>query len=325
MRGMYVFDEHKVAIAGNSLKKRKKGARTDTRVYQLYALCIIPIALVIIFNYLPMVGIIIAFKNYKFNKGIFGSDWVGLDNFKFFFESNEFLRITWNTLYINFLYIVFGLIAAVTLALLLFELHNRTAVKTFQTIMITPNFLSWVVVSYMSYAILNPQFGFLNLILEKFGMSRVDWYSIPQAWPAILTIVHIWKSMGMSSIIYYASLMGVDDSIIEAAEVDGANKFQRIWYISLPMLIPIITIMTIMNIGNIFRADFGMFYQVTRDVGALYSTTDVIDTYIFRTMRVVGNMSMSSAVGLLQSVVGFVLVVLTNSLSKKIDGASGLF
>lgn len=297
----------------------------DGRLIQLYALCVIPILLVTVFNYLPMVGLVIAFKNYKFNKGILGSEWVGFKNFEFFFKSNEFLKITWNTLSLNFLFIVFGTIAAITVAVMLFELKRKIAVKAIQTTMITPHFLSWVVVSYMAYAVLNPQYGLLNAILKSFGLNSVDWYSQPDVWPGILTVVYIWKHVGMDSVIYYAALMGIDTTLFEAAEVDGATKRKEIWHITLPCLIPLLSILIIMKIGNIFRADFGLFYQITRDVGALYSTTDVVDTYIFRTMRVIGNMGMSSAVGFLQSVVGFVLVVLTNKISKKIDGAESLF
>ena len=259
------------------------------------------------------------------SKGIFGSDWVGLDNFKFFVQSNEFLKITWNTLSMNFLFIVFGSLAALLVAIMLFELKNRLSIKIFQTVLITPHFLSWVVVAYMAYGILHPSFGYLNSLLGCFGIAHVDWYAKPNAWPVILTIASIWKSVGMDSVIYYAALMGVDICLFEAAEIDGATRWQRTKYIIIPSLTNLITILTILKIGNIIRADFGLFYQIPRDVGALYATTDVIDTYIFRTMRVVGNMGMSSAVGLLQSVVGFVLVVFTNWCARKVDEDRALF
>lgn len=305
--------------------QRKKKRRYSIVDIQLYTLCLIPILLVIVFNYLPMIGIIIAFKKYNYGLGIFGSKWVGFENFELFFKSNEFTRILWNTLSMNTLFIVFGMIAAVLTAILLYELRSRIGTKIFQTVLITPYFLSWVIVAYMVFAVLNPSYGYLNMILNKFGIQSVDWYTTPKAWPVILTIVSVWKGVGMDSVIYYAAMMGMDASVFEAAEVDGANKFQKTFYIVLPTLVPIITIMTILKIGGIFRADFGLFYQVTRNVGNLYSTTDVIDTYIFRTMREVGNMGISSAVGLLQSVVGFVLVIATNAASKKIDSDLGLF
>ncbi|MEG2669500.1 MAG: ABC transporter permease subunit [Oscillospiraceae bacterium] len=292
---------------------------------QLYSLLAIPLLLVFVFSYLPMAGITIAFKDYKYNSGIFGSEWVGFDNFKFFFESDVFARITWNTLYMNFLFILIGTIAAILVAVLMFELVSRTATKTFQTILIMPNFISWVVASYMVFAFLNPQYGILNSLRSGLGLKTIDWYSEPKYWPVILVISNVWKTVGINSVMYYAALMGIDTAIFEAAKVDGANKVKVFLHIILPMLVPLITILTILSIGNIFRADFGLFYQIPRNIGLLYSTTDVIDTYIFRTMREVGDMGMSSAVGLLQSFVGFFMVILTNYFSKKINPDNALF
>ena len=292
---------------------------------QLYSLCVIPMILVFIFNYLPMGGIIIAFKNYKFDKGILGSEWVGFRNMEFFLKSNEFIKLLRNTLCLNALFIVVGILAAVTIAVLMFHLRNSRSVKVFQTTLITPNFLSWVIVSYMAYAILNPSYGILNRIFEFCGFARIDWYNTPFAWPAIMTVAGVWKYVGMDSIVYYAALMGIDPTLFEAADIDGASKWQKIKSIIIPSLVPLLSILTILKIGGIFYSDFGMFYQLTRDVGALYDVTDVIDTYVFRTMRVIGDMGMGSAIGLLQSVVGLLLVLLTNWLSKKIDSESGLF
>jgi len=316
-----------MATTSTQLQNHKvRGAKfMKKNEFQLWILCAAPIFFVLLFNYIPMFGIIIAFKKYKFNQGIFGSEWSGLKNFQLFFTSNEFLKITWNTLSLNFTFIVCGVFAALLVAILLFELKSRVATKIFQTTMITPHFLSWVIVSYMAYAVLHPQYGILNSVLSSFGFKTVDWYSKPDAWPAILTIASIWKSVGVDSVIYYAALMGIDSSLFEAADIDGASKWQKVCNIIIPSLVPLLIILTIMKIGGIFRADFGLFYQVTRDVGTLYTRTDVIDTYIFRTMRVVGNMGISTAVGLLQSVVGFVLVVCTNYAAKKIDSDNGLF
>jgi putative aldouronate transport system permease protein len=304
---------------------RKKKKKLDINNLQLWSLCLIPIVLIFIFSYLPMGGIIIAFKNYNYSKGIFGSDWVGFDNFKFLFQSNDFVRIIRNTLCMNALFILFGTIAALTLAVFLFELKSRTVTKVYQTILITPNFLSWVVVAYMAYAILNPSSGTLNQVLAMARIAPVDWYVKPNAWPIILILSSIWKGIGMSSVIYYAAMMGFDTAILEAAEIDGANKLQSTIYILLPGLKNLVIILTMISIGNIFRADFGLFYQIPRNVGALYATTDVIDTYVFRTMRTLGNMGTSSATGLIQSVVGFILVIFTNYCAKRIDSDSGLF
>lgn len=306
----------------NSTKSMKRDRVTQMK---LWSFCIIPILLIVLFCYIPMVGIIIAFKDYRYDKGIFGSPWVGFKNFKFFFESNEFFRITWNTLSMNLVFIVVGIACAVLVAVMLFEIRSRLKVKTFHTILITPHFVSWVIVAYVVYGFLNPEYGLVNQMLAKLGMEKIQFYSIPGVWPVILLISFIWKHVGMDSVLYYATLMGIDESLFEAAALDGATEIQKARYITIPSLIPIITLLAIMKIGGIFRADFGLFYQVPRNVGALYETTDVIDTYIFRNLRTLGNIGMSSAVGLLQSVVGFVLVLLTNYLSKKVDPDGGLF
>lgn len=297
---------------------------------QLYSLCLIPCLLVFIFSYVPMFGIILAFKNYKFNLGIFKSPWVGFTNFSIFFKSNVFTQLIRNTLFNNFLFIIFGIMAALVVAILMFEVKSRKATKVFQTMLITPNFMSWVIVAYMVYAILNPTYGYLNQLLKALGTEAPDWYSKPHAWPVILTITSIWKNVGMDSVVYYASLMGIDTSLFEAAEIDGANKFQRTIHIVIPSLVPLIVILTILKIGGIFRADFGLFYTVTQDgaSGNLYETTNVIDTYVFRTFKsgAVGNSyGLTTAIGLLQSVVGMIMVTITNALSKKVDKDLGLF
>ena len=304
-----------------ALKKKRKGI--TSREWALYGMCFIPMLLVFVFNYLPMGGLVIAFKNYKYSLGIFGSEWVGFKNFEFFLTSNDFVRLVRNTVGLNAVFIVTGMASAIILAIMLFELKSRLATKTFQTVLLTPHFLSWVVAAYMLYAFLHPTNGILNQFLENtFGMEPVDWYAKPGAWPLILTIASIWKHVAMDSILYYASLMAVDSSLFEAAKIDGATKMQINWHIVIPSLVPLITILTIMKIGGIFNADFGLFYQLPRDIGTLYPTTDVINTYVFRTMRVIGDMGMSSAVGFLQSIVGFVLVVITNKVSKAVSDIS---
>lgn len=303
-------------------KRRKK---VSANKIQLWIMLAIPLFLIILFCYLPMFGIVIAFKDYRYDLGIFGSEWVGLDNFIYFFKTNDFFRITKNTLVMNVGFISIGMIAAIAYAIVLYEIRSRAAVKTYETIAIMPHFLSWVVVGYITYAFLQPTNGFINHVLAQIGLPAVDWYSVPKVWPGILIFVSVWKSVGMDSVIYYATMMGIDSSLYEAAAIDGAGKWKQTLHVTIPQLTPIIVILLIMKIGNIFRADFGLFYQVTRDVGGLYETTDVIDTYIYRTMRVIGDMSTSSAMGFLQSVVGFVLVVITNAVTKRIDDSLALF
>lgn len=307
-------------------KKQNSGIRGEgkKRGFQLISLAAIPLIYVIIFSYIPMFGLIIAFKNYRFDKGILGSDWVGLKNFEYFFKSSDFGRVIRNTISLNMIFIVVGMACAVALGILLYELRSRTKTKIYQTIMILPYFISWVIVGYMVYAFLNPSYGLANAIFAKFGMEPVKWYSEPKFWPFILTIAFVWKNVGIDCVIYYAALMGIDSSLFEAAEIDGAGKWQKIRYITLPCLRSIVIMLFILKVGGIFRADFGLFYQLTRDVGALYSTTDVMDTYIFRTLKTVRDYGMSSAAGLLQSVVGFITVIITNWIVKKIDSDSAL-
>ena len=324
--------KQKVVSSNGTIVTKKR--KIDASDIQLYSLCAIPVLLVFIFNYIPMFGVILAFKRYNFAKGILGSPWVGFRNFEFFFKSDVFWELIRNTVGNNLLFIVFGMASAIFVAILLFEVKSRNATKVFQTILITPHFMSWVIVAYMVLAILNQNAGFLNQILESFGIvgsngKPIDWYSKPNAWPIILTIVFVWKTVGMDSVIYYASLMGVDSSLFEAAEVDGANKIQRTLHIVIPSLVPLIVILGIMKIGGIFNADFGLFYSVTQDgaSGNLYSTTNVLSTYTFRAFKdgTGDSYGQASAIGLLQSLVGMALVIGTNALSKKIDSDLGLF
>lgn len=312
------------------MSKAAKKTRTKKRGYlkdnlQLLSLALPTIILLGIFSYWPMFGIVLAFKDYKVPKGIWGSPWAGFKNFEFFLKSQDAFRITRNTLVLNLLFIVFGIVCGVIFALIMFEVRRPRQVKVYQTISIIPSFLSWVAVGYIVYALLDPSKGVINQILGFFGKEGIAWYSEAKYWPAILLFTKIWQGVGLGSIIYYAALMGVDHDLYEAAEIDGANKLKKTWYVSIPQIIPIIIIMGILDIGKIFRADFGLFYNVTRDVGALYSTTDVIDTYVFRALMNQGNIGMSSAVGLFQSVVCFVTLMVTNAVVSKISPDNSLF
>lgn len=305
-------------------QKKNRGA-LSVRGRDLLILAAIPMLYVFIFNYLPMFGIIMAFKDYRADLGILGSKWVGFNNFRYFFESPDFLNVAWNTIYLNARFILTGMIAAVALGIILYELKSRMATKLYQTVLITPYFISWVIVGYMVYGFLNAEHGILNRILINMGLGRVNLYADPAPWPNILNGVSIWKSIGIDSVLYYAALMGIDSTLFEAADIDGANRWQKIKYVTLPSIEPIIVIQLILKIGGIFRADFGLFYQVTQDIGILYPTTDVMDTYIFRTMRTLRDYGMSSAAGVLQSVVGFVLVMITNTIVNKISPENALF
>ena len=314
--------EKKAMRQNNPEKKRKK---ISGREWQWIQMSIFPVLHTFIFSYCTLYGLLIAFKDYKYSLGIWGSKWVGLNNFKFFVLSNDCLRLVKNTISLNALFIVTIMAAEIALAIVFYEITSRRALKAYQTILITPNFISWVTVGYVVYAFLQPQYGIVNNILRSLGLEGIQFYNEPAVWPAILNFAQVWKGVGMGCIIYYATLMGIDNTLYEAARIDGATKWQEIKHITLPMLSRLIVLQLIMAVGGIFNSDFGLFYQLTRDSGALYKTTDVIDTYLYRTMRVIGDMKLSSAVGLLKSVVGFMLVYLTNFIVRKYDEELSLF
>ena len=304
--------------------KPKYSKRTIRESLSMGMLAIPGIILLLVFHYAPMFGIVIAFKNYKPLKGILGSDWCGLDNFRFFFTSQDAFRTIRNTMCYNIAFIIFGTTASVGLALLFYHLRSRKALKVYNTVIIMPKFLSAVILSFLAEIFLSYRFGLLNQAIRALGGKAPDWYTIPAAWPFILTIVKMWGSVGVSSMIFYASLMGLDGGLIEAAQLDGANKPQQIWHVMLPHLIPVIVIQTIINIGQLFTGDFGLFYQVPQNRGILYPTTDIINTYTFRALQD-GNLARSTAVGLAQSAAGFVMVVVTNKIIKKISPENAMF
>ena len=315
----YISDKTKIKMR----RKLQSGAAKDNTL--MFFMCLPVIIYLFIFNYLPMGGVIIAFKNYQYDLGILKSPWAGFDNFKFFFNSQDALRVTVNTVFLNTLFIVFNRVCAIIFALLLFEITKKWAIKLYQTIFMLPYFISWVVVGFMTYSLFNPQLGVLNQLLTSWGLNTVQWYSEPNVWPGILTIASVWKGIGVGCIMFYANLMSIDKGLYEAAELDGANRFQQTIHISIPFLLPTVIILTILSIGELFRGDFGLFFNLTRDVGALYKTTDVIDTYVFRALRVVGDIGMSSAVGLYQSVVGFILICTANAIVRRVQSDSALF
>lgn len=310
----------------NANTVRKKNRWKDFRDNaELSALMIPGIVLLLVFAYVPMLGIIIAFKDYRNNLGIFKSKWVGFQNFKFFFESQDAWRIGRNTVGYGILFIVIGLIAAVTIAILLYEVRSRKALKFYQTSMILPHFLSWVIVGYITYILLEPSMGILNKIIRFFGGEGLQWYSEPKYWVFILSIINVWKTVGLKSIMYYAALMGIDEQLFEAAQIDGAGRFKQILYITIPSLVPLMVTLTILDVGHIIKGDFGLFYTIPRDVGLLYPTTDIIDTYVYRGLRTGSDIGITTAVGLFQSAVGLVMVIATNLVVKKISPENSLF
>lgn len=281
---------------------------------------------ILINNYVPMFGIFLAFKNYDFVKGVFGSDWCGLDNFKFLFQTKDALIMTRNTLLYNLSFIILGTIASIFVAILLCELGKKARVKIFQSSLLLPNLLSWIVIAYIGFAFLNSDTGFINnTLLKLFKIDEVAWYSESKYWPYILTIVYLWKNVGYMSIIYMASIAGIDKGIFEAARLDGASKLKQIFHITIPMLKPTVIILTLMAIGRIFYSDFGLFYQVPMNSGALYDTTQTIDTFVYRGLMKLNDVGMSAAAGLFQSILGFILVLIANGLVRKSDSDNALF
>lgn len=298
----------------------------DFRKNKIYYLLTVPAILFFtVFHYLPMAGIVLAFKNYKFDDGIFGSEWVGLQNFKFFFLSEYAFTTTFNTIFLNFMFILFGTLCQVCFALLLNEIKEKFFKKIFQSFMLFPYFISWVVISNFVYSIFSSDFGVINNILKDLGMSTVNWYSNASYWPTILVFTYIWKWTGYGVIIYLAVIAGIDSELYESSCIDGANKFQQIKHITIPHLTNIVIILTLLAVGRIFYGDFGMIYGIIQDNGVLFKTTDVIDTYVFRALRGTGDIGMASAVGLYQSVVGFALVIISNMLAKKYNKDAALF
>lgn len=263
-------------------------------------------------NYLPMPGILLAFKDYNYAKGFFGSDWVGFDNFKYLFSSSQAYIITRNTILYNVTFILISVTVALALAILLNELRNKKLAKLYQSIFFLPYFLSWVVVSYLVYSLLSSDQGVFNMMLIKMGKEPINWYIEAKLWPYILVIVNTWKWTGYDSIIYLAAIIGIDKSLYEAAAIDGAGKARQIFSITIPTIMPVITILTLLKVGRIFYGDFGLFWNIPKNMGILYNVTNVIDTYVYRALTQAGDIGMATASGLYQASVGFVLVMTAN-------------
>ncbi len=277
-------------------------------------------------NYIPMFGLVIAFKQVDFQKGIFESPWIGFQNFQFLFQTKDAFVITRNTLLYNIAFIILNTVIGIVFAIFICDITWKAGKKVYQSAILFPYLMSWVIVGYIVYAIFAMQYGIANKsILPAFGMDPLMWYNDPKYWPAILIITNTWKGIGYGCLIYISSINGIEASYFEAAELDGANKFQQIWNITLPEILPSVITLTLLSIGRIFYSDFGLFYQVPRDSGLLYSTTNTIDTYVYRGLMKLGNVGMASAAGFYQSVVGFILVLLSNWVVRKISPDNALF
>jgi putative aldouronate transport system permease protein len=293
-----------------------------------YLILLPAFAYTFIFGYLTLPYVLISFQKFSYQMdfvSILKSEWVGFENFEFFFSSPMAWRVTRNTLFLNLLFIAFTTFAAILIALLFNELRNKYFIKISQSLMLLPSFLSWMVVSYIVYALLSTNTGVINRALQSMGLENVLWYSESSRWPAMLTAMRVWKGAGMSSIVYLAAITGIDGELYEAARVDGAGRIKALTKITLPLLFPMVCIMAIMAIGGIFRGDFGMIYAIIRDNGVLYPTTDVIDTYIFRALRTMPDASKTMAIGLYQSFFGFIFVFGSNWAVKRFFKEGALF
>lgn len=294
--------------------------------YREYLLMLLPaVVFFIIFNYIPMAGIIIAFKDYSYSGGIFGSPWAGLNNLKFLLLNNDLLLVIRNTVGYNIAFIIINNALEIFCAVILAELGSKLFKKVSQTVLLLPYFISWVVVGGLTYNLFNYEHGFISNIMHIFGKDPIDFYNMPLYWIPIIILICAWKSAGYGAIVYLATIMGIDTSIYEAAEIDGASTVQRVFRIVIPMLIPTMIIMVLLSLGNIFRGDFSMYYQLVGNNSILWPTTDVIDTFVTRSLLQSNDIGMSSAAGFFQSIFGFITVVTANLCIRKYDKEYSLF
>ena len=293
--------------------------------WQMYLMILPAVVFFILFSYIPMAGIVIAFKNYRVADGIFGSPWVGFDNFRFFFQSGTAWTVTRNTMLYNIAFLVVNVTLEVTVAIFISELGKKKIFKFCQSAMLLPHFISWVVVSVFLFGILNFETGSLNRMLMAVGLEPVQVYSSTGAWKYILVGLNAWKSVGYGSIVYLSAIMGVDTSCYEAAEIDGASQWQRIRFITLPLIKPTIITMVMLSLGNLLRGNFELFYQIIGNNGMLFESTDIIDTFVFRSLLTSSNMGMNSAAAFYQSVLCFTFITIVNGIVRKVDRENALF
>lgn len=313
-------------------KKKERGWGRKKKTLLLLSMVAPGAIWLILIRYLPMFGIIIAFKNYKIYtkeptllNNVMHSKWVGLENFKFMFKTTDSWIMIRNTLGYNLLWILLGIVVAVSFAIMLDQITNKFVAKSYQTMMFFPYFLSWVVASYFVLAFLDPTRGLIVHFQKSHGMDVINWYNDTTYWPLILTIANMWKYIGYSTILYLAAITGIDTTQYEAAGIDGASKWQQIRYVTIPHLKTMIIILFILNIGKIFNADFGLFYSVPMNSGPLFPVTQVFDTYIYRTLIATHNEGMSTAASLMQNFVNFIFIMTANTIVRKVDEESSLF
>lgn len=325
MKTVSKFQTSETSVSLNKPLRRNGFFQNLVRYRTLLLMCLPAIVFFIAFSYAPMPGIYVAFVKYNYSKGIFGSKFVGWDNFKFLFTSGKLWMLTRNTVLYNFAFILTENFVAIFMAILINEIRNHWFKKISQTVMFLPYFISAVLVGLLVYNIFNYDYGFLNSLLTKMGLEKWAPYSETKCWPWLIVLINLWQKTGYNSIVYFAAIMGIDSSICEAAEIDGANGFQRIRYIILPSLKPTVVILLLFAMGGIVKGNFGLFYNIVGKNSLLYPVTDIIETYVYRATMNDFNFSTASAVGLYQSVVGFVLVMVCNFVVKHIEPDYSLF
>jgi putative aldouronate transport system permease protein len=303
----------------------KKPGKKKSRFFSMLDIMILPgMIYILINNYIPMAGILIAFKKIDYQKGIFRSDWIGWENFKYLFATRDAFVITRNTILYNLAFIVLGIVLGLVVGIFLSEIVSKTFQKIYQTLILLPQLFSIIIVAYIVFGFISNEAGFINKTI--LGNERaINFYMTPVYWPFILTAVYLWKGLGYASIIYLSAIVSVDRNLYEAATVDGLGKFKQVFYVTIPCIKPTIITLALINVGRIFYSDFGLFYQVPMNSGSLFSVTNTIDTYVYRSLMLLNNIGMASAAGAYQAVVGFVIIVIVNGIVRKVDKENAMF
>ncbi|WP_069998004.1 ABC transporter permease [Cellulosilyticum sp. I15G10I2] len=317
--------EHVITRKVKVKSKNKEGFLHELNKNKALFFMLLPgLVIMLINNYLPMFGLVFAFRKMDNYRQLFGSGWAGLSNFKYLFNSNTAWTITRNTIGYNFAFIIIGVIVPVIIAIGLNELRNKKAGKIYQSLFFIPYFLSWVVISYLTMGLLSNEFGAVNRLLTFFGQEKISWYIAPEYWPYIIIFVNTWKWTGYDTIVYLASIVGINQELFEAAAVDGASRFQQIWHITIPSLIPLAIVLVLIRLGRMFYTDMGLFFTVPRNMGPLQNVTNTIDTYVYRAFIQTGDIGLASAAGFYQAVLGLVVILSFNALVRKYDKDSAI-
>ena len=309
-----------------SHKKKRNGLLKELKKNWILFLMISPaILFVLLFNYVPFSGIVIAFKNFVYSKGIFGSDWCGLKNFDFLFKSGTLGRVTMHTVLYNVAFIIVDVVTQILVAVILSEIVGKRFAKVSQTMLLLPFFISWVVAGAVVYNILGTNVGLINGLITAAGGKRISFMNTPKYWPYFFVLFHLWKGLGYGSVVYLSAITGIDQEIYEAADIDGANIFQKVFKITIPLLKPTIVVLVLLSVASITKGDFSMFYNLTGNSPLLLEVSDVIDTFVYRSLTQSQNFSMAAAAGIYQSILGFIIIMTVNTIVRKIQPDYALF